>query len=240
MRKSCNVLVAAVALAAASGPADAADAPLEARFMEPPVQVSVGLPRAGEGYFSPDGRRIAYQAYPEGYPFYQIFVQDFDPAAFGPRPPRRVSTGRGRTTCSWFSPDGERLLFASSHLDPALDDTEAKARAEAEEDARTGRRRRYQWDFDPHMDLFTARLDGSDLVRITDTPGYDAECSFAPDGRSILFVSDRDGDPDIYVCDLEGRNVRQLTNEPGYDGGPFFSCRFSRRSGVCRPGPPHA
>ena len=223
MRKSCNVLVAAVALAAASGPADAADAPLEARFMEPPVQVSVGLPRAGEGYFSPDGRRIAYQAFPERYPFYQIFVQDFDPAAFGPRPPRRVSTGRGRTTCSWFSPDGERLLFASSHLDPALDDTESKARAEAEEDARTGRRRRYQWDFDPHMDLFTARLDGSDLVRITDTPGYDAECSFSPDGRSILFVSDRDGDPDIYVCDLEGRNVRQLTNEPGYDGGPFFS-----------------
>jgi TolB protein len=218
-------LLAAGAAAEPAGDAaaSATGSPLERRFMSVPVQVSVGLPRAGEGYFDPDGTRICYQAYPDGYPFYQIFVQDFDPLEPGPRPPRRVSTGRGRTTCSWFSPDGQRLLFASSHLDPALDETEAQARAQAEEDARTGRRRRYQWDFDPHMDLFTARLDGSDLVRITDTPGYDAECSYSPDGRSILFVSDRDGDADIYVCDADGGNVRQLTDQPGYDGGPFYS-----------------
>jgi TolB protein len=223
MRKSCNLMLTAIAVTAVFGRTAAEDSPLERRFMGPPVQISIGMPRAGEGYFSPDGRRICYQAYPADYPFYQIFIQDFDPADPGPRPPRRVSTGRGRTTCSWFAPDGERLLFASSHLDPALDATEAQARAQAAEDARTGRRRRYQWDFDPHMDLFTADLGGGDLVRITDTPGYDAECSFSPDGRSILFVSDRDGDPDIYVCDADGSNVRQLTDEPGYDGGPFFS-----------------
>jgi TolB protein len=235
MRQTCNnaaAMVLPVILAAAWLPAHgtepaaaplAEEAPLERRFMAEPVQVTAGMARAGEGYFSPVANQIAYQAYPDGYPFYQIFVQDFDPAAPGPRPPRRVSPGRGRTTCSWFSNDGRRLLFASSHLDPALAETEAKARAEAEEDARSGRRRRYQWDFDPQMDLFTARLDGTDLVRITDTPGYDAECSFSPDGHSILFVSDRDGDPDIYICDADGKNVRQLTDQPGYDGGPFFS-----------------
>ena len=233
MRQTCNVaeIVFPAVLAAAMLPAFGAEpsaappgfSPLERRFMAEPVQVTAGMSRAGEGYFSTDANRICYQAYPDGYPFYQIFVQDFDPATPGPRPPRRVSPGRGRTTCSWFSADGRRLLFASSHLDPALAETEGKARAEAAEDARSGRRRRYQWDFDPHMDLFTARLDGTDLVRITDTPGYDAECSFSPDGRSILFVSDRDGDPDIYVSDAEGKNVRQLTNQPGYDGGPFFS-----------------
>ena len=196
---------------------------IEAGYLSSPVKVTDGLTKAGEGYFAPDGRHICYQGVPTGYPFYQIYVQPFDAAALRPTTSTRVSPGRGRTTCSWFSPDGTRLLFASSHPDPAIDKTEADAKAQAEEDARTGRRRRYQWDFDPHMDLFTSRLDGSDLQQITDNPGYDAECSWSPDGMSLLFVSDRDGDADIYVADTDGSNVRQLTNAPGYDGGPFFS-----------------
>ena len=196
---------------------------LERRFLAAPIQVTAGMPKAGEGYFSPDARRICYQAVPDGYPFYQIFIQPFDPAAPRPASPVRVSPGRGRTTCSWFSPDGRRLLFASSHLDPQLKATENAARAQAEDDRKSGRRRRYQWDFDPQMDIFTADLDGGGLVQLTRDRGYDAECSFSPDGGRILFVSDRDGDPDIYVMDADGGNVRQLTNEPGYDGGPFFS-----------------
>ena len=193
--------------------------------MAEPVQVTTGMTKAGEGYFSPDGRRIAYQAVPPGYPFYQIYVQDFDLRAPRPMPPRRVSPGRGRTTCAWFAPDGKRLLFASSHLDPDLDGTETAARRQDEEDARTGRRRRYQWDFDPHLDLFVAALDGGSdgLVRLTATPGYDAECSFSPDGRQVLFVSDRDGDPDIYRMQADGSGLERLTATPGYDGGPFFS-----------------
>ena len=202
--------------------------PLERRFLAPPVQVTLGMPKAGEGYFSPDARRICYQAVPTDYPFYQIFVQPFDAAAPRPTAPVRISTGRGRTTCSWFSPDGTRLLFASSHLDPQLDATESAARSQAEEDRKTGRRRRYQWDFDPHTDIFTTTLAGEDsaagsLVQLTHEPGYDAECSYSPDGGRILFVSDRDGDPDIYVMNADGSDVRQLTNEPGYDGGPFYS-----------------
>ncbi|MFN9368709.1 MAG: biopolymer transporter Tol [Planctomycetia bacterium] len=209
--------------AAATGDQPATASAIEAGFLSPPIQVTAGMPKAGEGYFSPDARRICYQAVPDRYPFYQIYVQDFDAAAIQPTPPRRVSPGRGRTTCSWFSPDGTRLLFASSHLDPNIDATETRAREQAEEDRRTGRRRRYQWDFDPCMDIFTTRLDGTDLVRLTREPGYDAECSFSPDGKRILFVSDRDGDPDVYVMDADGGNVRQLTDAPGYDGGPFFS-----------------
>jgi Tol biopolymer transport system component len=200
-----------------------ARAAVEARYLAPPVRVTDGMTKAGEGYFAPDMRRLCYQAVPPGRPFYEIFVQAFDPESPRPAVPVRVSAGRGRTTCSWFSPDGTRLLFASSHLDPDAEATEAAARAQAEDDARAGRRRRYQWDFDPWMDIFTARLDGTDLVRLTTAKGYDAECSFSPDGTQVLFVSDRDGDPDIYVMDADGGNVRQLTNEPGYDGGPFFS-----------------
>jgi TolB protein len=219
-----GVVWAAWLVAAAAGRAAAEErSPLERRYLSTPVRVTDGLVKAGEGYFAPDARRICYQGVPQGYPFYQIYVQPFDPREPRLAPPTRVSTGRGRTTCCWFAPDGGRILFASSHLDPALNATEAAARAQAEEDAKTGRRRRYQWDFDPEMDIFSARPDGSDLVRLTAAKGYDAECSYSPDGRQILFVSDRDGDPDIYVMDADGENVRQLTNQPGYDGGPFFS-----------------
>ena len=196
---------------------------LEGRYFSAPERVTDGLTKAGEGYFAPDMRSICYQGVPTGYPFYQIYVQPFADTALRPTAPLRVSTGRGRTTCSWFFPDGKRLLFASSHLDPAIDATEAAARQQAEEDAKTGRRRRYQWDFDPWSEIFTVAADGTGLVRLTDSPGYDAECSTSPEGRTIVFVSDRDGDPDVYLMDADGKNVRQLTDAPGYDGGPFFS-----------------
>ena len=219
------MVAAAAWLLAASAAADAPDSrsDLERRFLAAPAVLTEGMPKAGEGYFSPDGGLLCYQATPAGYPFYQIFIQRFDAGQPRPTTPTRISPGRGRTTCSYFTPDGRRLLFASSHLDPDLDGTEAAARRQAEEDARSGRRRRYQWDFDPHMDIFTAALDGGDLVRLTDAPGYDAECSFSPDGGRIVFVSDRDGDPDIYVMNADGSGLVQVTDEPGYDGGPFFS-----------------
>lgn len=177
-------------------------------------QVTYGLPRAGEGYFSPDGKWIVYQAYPIGYPFYQIYIQKLDE-----KTPRLLSTGRGRTTCSYFAPDGKSLLFASSHTDPDIATTELKAR----EEAAKGGRRRYMWDFDPHMDIYKINLDGTGLTRLTDTPGYDAEGSYSADGKQIVFTSSRDGDPDLYIMDADGSNVRQLTNTKGYDGGPFFS-----------------
>ncbi|MFP6762789.1 MAG: biopolymer transporter Tol [Planctomycetaceae bacterium] len=192
-----------------SGPAEQ-----ESRHLSNIRQVTSGLPRAGEGYFSPDGKSIVYQAYPVGYPFYQIYTQPLDAKV-----PTRVSTGRGRTTCSYFTVDGKQILFASSHTDPQMAETELAAR----ELAAKGGRRRYMWDFDKHMDIYRVKLDGTGLQRLTDAPGYDAEGSYSSDGKQIVFTSTRDGDPDLYIMEADGSNVRQLTDVDGYDGGPFFS-----------------
>jgi TolB protein len=191
---------------------------IEGSFLSNVRQVTEGMVRAGEGYFSPDMQTIIYQAVPKDYPFYQIFTQ---PLTGGT--PKLISTGRGRTTCSYFSPDGKKVIFASSHLDPNLDATEAAERKQQAEDAKSGRRRRYDWPFDPYTDIFECDLDGKHLKQLTNTPGYDAEGAYSPDGKQIAFCSTRDGDPDLYVMDADGSNVRQLTNEPGYDGGPFIS-----------------
>jgi Tol biopolymer transport system component len=191
---------------------------LEPTYLQNIRQVTRGMVKAGEGYFSPDGQTIIYQAVPEGYPFYQIYTQ---PLAGGEA--KRVSTGRGRTTCAYFHPSGKSILFASSHLDPQLSQTEEQSRKQQEEDRKTGARRRYQWDFDLHTDIFAADLDGKNLSRLTEARGYDAEGAYDSTGEWIAFCSDRDGDPDLYVMKADGSNVRQLTNEPGYDGGPFIS-----------------
>lgn len=192
--------------------------PLESRYLSQVRQVTDGFVKAGEGYFSPDGKQIIYQAVRPEYPFYQIYRQPLQGGT-----PRLISTGRGRTTCSYFSPDGKRLLFSSSHLDPQLADTEARERKQQEEDRKSGKRRRYSWPFDPHTDIFEADLQGNLLRRLTTEAGYDAEGAYSYDGKKIAFCSTRDGDPDLYIMNADGSNVKQLTNTPGYDGGPFIS-----------------
>lgn len=212
------VLASLIATSAASRSLAEDDNSIESKHLSNIRQVTQGMVKAGEGYFSPDGSKIIYQAVPSGYPFYQIYTQ---PLAGGE--PQLLSTGRGRTTCSYFSPDGKGILFASSHLDPKLDETEAAALQQQADDKASGRRRRYSWDFDPYSEIFAADLDGKNLRRLTDAQGYDAEGAYSKDGKLIAFCSDRDGDPDLYLMDADGGNVRQLTNAPGYDGGPFIS-----------------
>lgn len=216
-----GLLMTMGALPAAPSLADdnpaAADS-VESKYLSDIRQVTSGMEKAGEGYFSPDGKTIVYQAVPPGYPFYQIYTQSLEDGH-----PRRVSVGRGRTTCSYFSPDGKHIIYASGHLDPDIDRTEAAEFAELEEMRRTKQRRRYNWVFDQHMDIFRSSPNGSELTQLTNTKGYDAECAYSPDGQQIVFCSDRDGDADLYVMNADGTDVRQLTDAPGYDGGPFFS-----------------
>jgi TolB protein len=186
-------------------------------------QVTHDFVRAGEGYFSPDGKTIIFQAEEKdsGNPFYQIFTQDLATGRV-----HRVSPGVGKTTCSFFAPDGKKIIFASTHLDPDARKHYAEEYARREDDRKSGKRRRYLWDFDPFMDVFEANPDGTGLRRLTDTPGYDAEGSYSPDGKSIVFCSNRSGPEnlELYIMDSNGKNVRQLTHAPKcYNGGPFFS-----------------
>lgn len=208
-----------LSLALAAPPADWAAA--ESAHLRNVRQVTSGFVRAGEGYFSPDGKRIVYQAEEKGTgnPFYQIFVQDLDTGSF-----RRISPGVGRTTCAYFRPDGKKLIYASSHLDPQAKRHQDGEYRQRDEDRKAGKRRRYAWDFDPYMDIFECNPDGTDLKNLTHTKGYDAEGSYSPDGRQIVFCSNRDGNLELYVMNADGSGVRKLTNAPGcYNGGPFFS-----------------
>ena len=159
-----------------------------------------------EAYFSADGKRLIFQSTREGHECDQIYEMNTDGSGT-----RMVSTGRGRTTCAYIYRDASRILYSSTHL--ASPDCPPKP------DYSRG----YVWAVYPGFDIFSAAPDGSDLKRITNTPGYDAEATIAPNGKKVVFTSVRDGDLDIYTMDLDGRNVKRLTTEVGYDGGPFFS-----------------
>ncbi|QDU98409.1 TolB family protein [Lignipirellula cremea] len=211
----------ALSLLAAACPAGAEEpeAPsIEPNFLTNIRQVTDGFEKAGEGYFSPDGKKIIYQAVRREYPFYQIYTQPLEDGR-----PQLISPGRGRTTCSYFSPDGTKLMFSSSHADPKLYETEKAERDQQEEDRKSGVRRRYSWPFDEHMDIYETDLNGQILKKLTDAPGYDAEGAYSSDGKKIAFCSTRDGDPDLYLMNADGTDVTQLTNAEGYDGGPFIS-----------------
>src|SRR3954469_7478890 len=153
----------------------------ESQFLARTRQLTYDGKRSGEGYFSPDGRSLIFQSEREpANPFYEIYILDLESGDT-----QRVSPGFGKTTCAFFRPGSDEVLFASTHLDPA-----AKTKQQAELDFRAaGKQRRYAWDYDEQMDIFSAKRDGSGLRRLTESAGYDAEGSFSPDGKHIVFCS---------------------------------------------------
>ena len=158
-----------------------------------------------EAYFSADGKKLIFQSTREGHGCDQIYTMDVDGSNM-----KMISTGDGRTTCGYFLPNGKRVLYSSTHL--------GAKQCPTRPDFSKG----YVWAVYETFDIFTAKSDGTDLQRLTKTPGYDAETTVSRKGQ-LVFTSMRDGDLDIYTMDADGKNVRRLTNEVGYDGGPFWS-----------------
>ena len=159
-----------------------------------------------EAYFSADGKKLIFQSTRDGRACDQIYTMNIDGSDL-----QMVSTGKGRTTCSYYFQNGKRITYSSTHL--------ASAECPPKPDYSKG----YVWAIYPSYDLFSAAPDGTDVKQITKAPGYDAEAVISPNGKKVAFTSMRDGDLDIYTMDLDGKNVKRLTNELGYDGGPFWS-----------------
>lgn len=158
-----------------------------------------------EAYFSADGRKLIFQSTRDGHECDQIYTMNTDGSDV-----KMVSTGDGRTTCSYFFPNGKSILYSSTHL--------RGKQCPPRPDFSQG----YVWAIYDTFDIFTANADGSHLKQLTKTPGYDAETTINRQGK-LVFTSKRDGDLDIYTMDANGKNVKRLTNELGYDGGPFWS-----------------
>ena len=237
-----------LSLVAASAVAGAPDQPRAAqrdRFLSRVRQLTFEGRRAGEGYFSPDGTKLILQTerYP-GNPFFQIYTLDLVTGHS-----RLISPGVGRTTCSYFRPGTDEVLFASTHLDPQARE---KQRREYEERQKPAAHR-VPWVYDEYFDIFSCDRRGRHLRRLTEAFGYDAEGAYSPDGKLIVFCSLRDAYPleklsekqrrlweeqpsyfaELYIMEADGSNQRRLTDWPGYDGGPFFT--FAPR----RPPHPH-
>lgn len=236
----CLILFTALLTSYAENPhASAEETPKktvdEAQFLTNIRQLTYDGKRAGEGYFSEDGNALIFQSEREpDNPFYQIYLLDLLTGDT-----HRVSPGIGKTTCAFFRAGTDQVLYASTHHD-------IYARVKQQEEItfrESGKQRRYSWDYDEMMDIFSANRDGNNLKQLTDAHGYDAEGSYSPDGKYIVFCSLRHAYPksdlspkdlkqlevdpayfgEIYIMNADGSNQKRLTDWEGYDGGPFFT-----------------
>lgn len=163
----------------------------------------------GEAYFSWDDKQLIWQSNRGGYACDKIWVMNLDGSQ-----KRMISPDHGAHTCSFFFPGDHTVVFASTSHAPGA--------CPPKLDVQFRRKHRYTWPLYPY-DIFVAGADGSGLRRLTTNPQYDAEPIVSPDGKRIVFGSQRHGDFDIYIMDADGSNLRRLTDRVGYDGGPWFS-----------------
>lgn len=177
-------------------------------------QLSFGADNA-EAYWSYDGKWIVFQrtAPKDGVLCDQIFVGKV-PKQGEKFTYKMVSTGRGRTTCAFFTKDNKHIVYASTHEGadscPPLPD-------------RSKYGNRYIWPIYSSYDIYMADLNGKLTKKLTSTPGYDAEATISADGSKMIFTSTRNGDLDLYVMELKTGKVKQVTTALGYDGGAWFS-----------------
>lgn len=175
-------------------------------------QITFGGDNA-EAYWSFDDQQIVFQSNnPEwNVNCDQMFLMNAN-ETFESKTPPMVSTGKGRTTCSYFLPDNKHIIYASTHLgDEQCPDTPLKKDG------------KYIWPIYDSYDIFVSDLQGNITAQLTNEIGYDAEPTVSPKGDKIVFTSTRNGDIDLYTMNLDGSNVKQITFELGYDGGAFFS-----------------
>ena len=168
-----------------------------------------------EAYFSADSKYLIFQRTnpKEGIFCDQQFIGKV-PVAGEAFTYKMISTGKGRTTCGFFTKDGKNVIYASTHLGadtcPPIPDRKKYGN-------------KYIWPIYASFDIFMAGLDGKITKQLTNTPGYDAEGTLSPDGRKMVFTSVRDGDLELYIMDLKTQKVKRITNHLGYDGGAWFS-----------------
>lgn len=163
-----------------------------------------------EAYFSFDNKSLTFQVTNPGWKVScdQIYFSNIDRFE-----PKLVSTGKGRTTCSYFLPGDSLILYASTH--------ESSPDCPPKPAPRTDRK--YVWPIYESFDIYVADLNGNIRKKLTDSKGYDAEATLSPQGDKIVFTSLRSGDLELYTMNIDGSDVKQVTNELGYDGGAFFS-----------------
>jgi TolB protein len=168
-----------------------------------------------EAYFSFDDKKVIFQAHNEkwGNQCDQVYMTDLENSKMDSVIPQRISTGMGRTTCSYFLPGNEEVLYASTHLEGKDCPPVPQKRLD----------HKYVWPIYDSFDIFVADLQGKIKKRLTDKPGYDAEGTVSPKGDKIVFTSMRSGDLELYTMNMDGSEVKQITHELGYDGGAFFS-----------------
>ncbi len=168
-----------------------------------------------EAYWSTDSRKLVFQATRDAWhaDCDQIFIMDVNKPVDPAKVPMRVSTGKGRTTCSYFMPGNKKIVYASTHMGDAACPAVPPRRDDG----------KYVWPIYPDYDIYVANLKGKILQQLTHEPGYDAEATVSPKGDKIVFTSTRSGDLELYTMDIDGSNVKQITHDLGYDGGAFFS-----------------
>ncbi len=167
-----------------------------------------------EAYWSFDDRELVFQVtnakWGDGCD--QIYRFNWKADTILEKRPQLISTGFGRTTCSYFLPGDTTIVYASTH--------EADSACPPTPERNGGK---YVWPIYESFDIYTADLEGNLLTKMTDTPGYDAEATVSPKGDKIVFTSMRTGDLELFTMNIDGTEVTQVTDALGYDGGAFFS-----------------